>query len=377
MNIAFLFGAGVSIPSEMDNTLELTEKILNGENIIRGTQGEYGIKNMNSTFFDKTNYEYVNRIKKLFFVLQNNLGGHYSFTNKIMNYEDYYYMIDSMHTDENMEYENPIVTFFTDYLFKVHTYLFEPIDEFYAPLRIIDLMGEAKNYIKDLIALYLSKPAKNLEQFNFISNINIDKDYSKVFVFTLNHDTLIEQYFFKNNISFSDGFIDNKSNARFWDPNSFKEKINLLKLHGSINWRNYDTDDSYEKEVCIYNKSQRDFFHPIINIGSFNKLNEYSKGINFDLQCLLKNYLNSCNRLIISGYSFRDKGINSRIINWLFGNRNRKIIIVHKNGEELFQNARPAIFSLWEEDKKSNTKLIRIIPKWIQETNWAEIKSII
>jgi hypothetical protein len=142
---------------------------------------------------------------------------------------------------------------------------------------------------------------------------------------------LIEQCLIENNIGFSDGFVLKDNIARVWNPNSFNEKINLLKLHGSINWVNFDTDDPYEKKVCIYLQPQHEFFHPAIILGSFNKLSEYSRGINFDLQCLFAKHLNMCNRLIISGYSFGDKGINSRIINWLYGNHQRKIIIIHKN----------------------------------------------
>ncbi len=199
----------------------------------------------------------------------------------MINYEDYYYMVDSMHTDENMEYENPIVTYFSDYLFKVHSYLFEPIEENYAPLRLIDLMKEAKNYIKDLIAFYLNKKPKTLRQFISLNDLNDDKEYSEVFIFTLNHDTLVEQYLTGNNINFSDGFVLRDNNVRICDSNSFNERINLFKLHGSINWVNFDTADPYEKKVCIYLQPQREFFHPVINLGSFNKLNEYKKGINF------------------------------------------------------------------------------------------------
>ncbi len=374
MNIAFLFGAGVSIPSDMYSTEELTDKILTGENVFRNYCNGYEVNNqINNPFFEQR-YEYVSRIKKLFQVLNNNLGDHYSFINRIITYEDYYYMIDSMHTDENMEYENPVVKYYSDYLFKVHSYLFEPIEENFAPLRLIDLMSEAKNYIKDLIAIYLKKPPKILTQFNIFSDLNDDEEYSKIYIFTLNHDTLLEQYLTGSYIKFADGFVLKDNDIRLWDSNSYNEKINLFKLHGSVNWANYDTADPYEKKVCIYLKPQREFFHPVINLGSFNKLNEYSKGINFDLQYLFAKNLNKCDYIIISGYSFGDKGINSRLINWLYKKRGRKMIIIHKNASELFQHARPAISNIQHWDYKEKTDLIRVIPKWFQEINWREVK---
>lgn len=375
-NIAFLFGAGVSIPSGLPKTDELTEQILKGVNIVNRS-GRYLFEENPEEYNYIWENEYINRFKKLFHILQNNLGNHYSFINRQINYEDYYYMIDSMHTDQNMEFENPIVEYFSDYLFKVHTSLFEPLCDLYSPLRLIELMGEAKNYIRDLVAFSLDKPPNDLTHFSLLNDINIDRDYTQAFIFTLNHDTLIEQYLRTNKIPFSDGFVNENDNVRIWNPDSYKEKINLFKLHGSIDWSYFESDDPYEKKVCIYNTPQRGLGtdSPVLIMGSFNKLREYSRGAIFDLQCLFSRYLNECNRLIISGYSFGDQGINSRIINWLYGSRDRKIIIIHKNEEELFQNARPAIQSIrhWDVAEKSN--LIKVIPKWFQETNWDEIKA--
>lgn len=374
--IAFLFGAGVSIASGLPKTDELTDIILKGENIVRLSEKYIYVDDP-----EKFNYiwenEYIKRFKKVFHILNNNLGNHYSFINRQINYEDYYYMIDSMHTDQNMEFENPIIEYFSDYLFKVHTSVFEPLCDLYSPLRLIDLMGEAKNYIRDLVAFYLYKTPNDLTQFSLLNDINSDRDYTQAFISTLNHDTLIEQYLRTNKIPFSDGFVNENDNARIWNPDSYKEKINLFKLHGSIDWSYFKSDDPYEKKICIYNSPPRDLDtdSPVLIMGSFNKLREYSRGAIFDLQCLFSRTLNQCNRLIISGYSFGDQGINSRIINWLYGMRDRKIIIIHKNEEELFQNARPAIQSVIRADLTEKTNLIRTIPKWFEETNWQEIKN--
>ena len=47
--------------------------------------------------------------------------------------------------------------------------------------------------------------------------------------------------------------------------------------------------------------------------------------------------------LIISGYSFRDKGINTAILEWLYYDQNHRIVVVHRNPEGLIINARGAI----------------------------------
>lgn len=371
--IAFLFGAGVSIPSGMDKTDELTEKVLKGENIVRLSE-KYIIRDTPDNFQYIDENEYINRIKKLLHILQNNVGNHYSFIDREMNYEDYFYMVDSMHSDQNMEFENPLVEYFSDYLFKVHTSLFEPLCDLYSSIRLIDLMSEAKNYIRDLVEHYLRKEPVDLSQFSLLKDLYSDENLSKVYLFTLNHDTLIERYLKAENLNYSDGFVQKNDEAKVWNPESFSEKINLFKLHGLVNWSYSLDDDPYEKKVCIYLKPQRDISETVILIGSFNKLQAYSKGISFDLQCLFAKYLNECNRLVISGYSFGDQGINSRIINWLLGSRDRKITMIHKNEEELFRSARPAVASIRHRDVVEKTNLFNIIPKWFEETNWQEIK---
>lgn len=377
-NIAFLFGAGVSIPSGLPKTDELTELILKGENIVR-ISGKYVYVDDPEKFNYIWENEYINRTKKLFHVLQSYFRNHYSFSNRRMNYEDFFYMIDSMHSDENMEFENPLVEYFSDHLFKVHSYLFEPLCELYAPLRLIDLMGEAKNYIRDIVANYLDKKPNDLCQFNLLNEVNADSNYDKIFIFTLNHDLLVEQLLLKNCITYSDGFTDKNEETRVWDKEAFTDRFNLLKLHGSINWSRFDTDDPYEKKVHIYKIPHRNSSadSPAIIVGSFNKLRDYSRSTFFDIQCLFSEFLNNCNRLVISGYSFGDQGINSKIINWLYCSRDKKIIVVHKNEEELFENSRPAIHSIRHWDKKEGTDLIRVIPKWFEETNWQEIKKFI
>lgn len=373
-NIAFLFGSGVSLQSGLGSTTQLTERILKEENIIR-LGGNYFYDENPGNFKHIVENKYIERIKNLFCILESYFKGHYSFMNRGMNYEDYYYLIDSLHRDQNMEFENPIVDYFAELLLKEHSALFKPLCDYYSPIRLIDLMSEAKNYIKDLVVHHLNKENADVDQFSLLEELNNDEKFHKIYLFTLNHDTLVEQYLEANKIEFSDGFVNKGPSIKNWERESYKEKINLFKLHGSINWSYSLSGDPYDKKVCIYLSPTRDLPEKAILIGSFNKLNDYSSGINFDLQCLFAKYLNECERLIISGYSFGDKGINSRIIDWLYSSPRRKLIIIHRKEEELTQNSRPAIERVIQSNKNSGTDIVRFIPKWFQETKWAEIKS--
>jgi hypothetical protein len=62
--------------------------------------------------------------------------------------------------------------------------------------------------------------------------------------------------------------------------------------------------------------------------------------------------------LIIGGYSFNDKVINSRLENWMEGNH--KLIIIHPNINEMKEKARPLLrksknWDTWEKTKRLKT----------------------
>jgi 3-mercaptopyruvate sulfurtransferase SseA len=79
--------------------------------------------------------------------------------------------------------------------------------------------------------------------------------------------------------------------------------------------------------------------------------------------------------LIVSGYSFGDKAINSRIIQWLDSLPSRKIIIIHPDPNYLLEHVRNAIrisWHRWLDDKK-----LFILQKSVEETNWDELKKML
>ena len=111
-------------------------------------------------------------------------------------------------------------------------------------------------------------------------------------------------------------------------------------------------------------------------IGSFNKLHAYTRSINFELQCLFAKQLNESEHLVISGYSFGDQGINSRIISWALSSRKRKIYLIHKAPEDLILNARPAIRTNFNFLQKQN-KIFYIREFIDNKTSWSTIKEIV
>ena len=198
-SIAFLFGAGISQDS-LISTDNLTKKILNANNIIR-LSGMYFEHEKPESLRDIDIRDYVPRIKELFNIVQETFADHYLYKDKGMNYEDLYYIINTIYEDENGEYENPIVSKYNDtFKTEYHKLLISKYPAL-GDLRLIDLTSEALHYIHDLIVSVLSRPDASTEHLRFLSEVIDDKSLSKVYIFTLNNDLLLEN-FFKDKIEY-------------------------------------------------------------------------------------------------------------------------------------------------------------------------------
>jgi len=372
-SIAFLFGAGIS-QDVLISTSDITNKILTANNIVR-LSGRYLEHPQPETLADVDIRDHVPKIKELIKIIMDDFSEHYMFKNNEMTYEDIYYLINALYEDENGEYSNPIVSRYCNLLREKYGQLFKSKYKDFGDLRLIDLTSEALYYIHDIIVSSLYKPDAPTEHLSFLSDVNSDSSFSKIYIFSLNHDILIEKYF-NNMIDYSDGFISDGIGHRVWSSKNFSKKITLLKLHGSINWHRMIGKDYYDDKIVIYKTPQRDIERPLIIIGRFNKLQAYTRSINFELQCIFAQQINKTNDLIISGYSFGDQGINSRIIHWALHSKERRIFLIHKDPENLILNARPAIrnmFSFLDKQKK----IIFITDYITPATKWFELQKFI
>lgn len=352
-DIAFLFGAGVSIPSGIPSTSDITNKVLEGENIYFLTTAQKFIYlNQNQGNDPTLDVNLPERIRKLLRILRNYFQDHYSFMDREINYEDYYNLLEQLYFEEAGEIENPIVNFFASHLFQTHSDLFEPILN-YDKLRLIDLLSFARCYIRFIVARELNKRPSEIKQFRFIRGLINNSGIDRIYIFTLNHDLLLERFLSNANLKFSNGFEVNDNGKKVWNKNSYKGKLNLFKLHGSIDWVITEMSDPYNKNVQMLDSQDclTKTDSPEILIGSINKYFGYSRKIYFELECLFSEKLEDCDRLIVIGYSFRDKWINGRIIYWLYGATNRKLVVIHKKEEELFISSTGAIYSTWHWDK--------------------------
>lgn len=140
----------------------------------------------------------------------------------------------------------------------------------------------------------------------------------KANIFTLNYDRTFEEIFNTETVKILDnGFSEKVISDRkikvwskdFNDQNS-PTKINLYKLHGSLDWEyNQDTEEKLIKEYMD------DGREPLIIFGSSAKM------LSFDpFLYILSNFrtlLEEASIFVVIGYSFHDKYINNLLIQQL------------------------------------------------------------
>jgi hypothetical protein len=153
-----------------------------------------------------------------------------------------------------------------------------------------------------------------------------DEDYH-INIFTLNYDLVFEKVFNKDsefpvNTGFnSDGLWD----AKWFD--SEDAKINLSKIHGSLDWYlNEDDTCCLKNHEVAFNPMNPDERKPHIILGFEYKL--FSVDPFFTLLQQFIQKLKTSKLLVVIGYSFFDNYLNNIIIRHLNSNENGRVLIV-------------------------------------------------
>ena len=375
-NVAILLGAGSSIPAGFPSTQELTKSILRGHGIHRGTDEIYRF-NHDLAESQKGIHPRLDNLVKLSDLMarwfHKEANRYYStrhwLINNPVNYEDIFYLAEQVLSDE-WERENPAIRLFIEDA-KEYIRLFSEI------ARYVDVQEENEeytkvfsevcNYIADITWGRLCVSAKEESHLRIIQHVC--NDFQVACISTLCHDIHVETFLRNKGVSFADGFCVNpEANVRYWNGefSSNEEnagKIPFLKIHGSIDWFRFRPidGDAFDAKIGIpldgdqeHTRTLTGDFQialnggrPLLLIGTFNKISDYSRGVFLDLFYALRSALVKADIMIICGYSFGDKGVNGEIVNWYYGKRGRRFVIIHPDPEMLISNARPAIKQLF------------------------------
>jgi len=396
IKIAFLLGAGISINQGAPTTEELTKKILNNSNVGRHTNGIYY-----SDFKDAANFdnEPIGLIQNFLKKIKSKIEDYYEDLDKsnfnpvkMVNYESIYFYIWQILNSKNKEWDNPITLTTQKTLEREFNSLKKEIKySNYYNFNFNEFLGEITKYISAIVSDSLCIKINNYNNFlNYVFDSANDDNVLKVEIFTLNHDTLIEQSLENKHLLFTDGYNYYNSELGLWDLSLFNKKqfkINLYKLHGSIDWYNFGFKDKFNKRskwITGRAKIGADIDHfidkrgniidlssdekPIILIGTFNKMFKYQTGVFIELFYKFYEVLNTVNFLIVSGYSFNDKGINFYIKRFLDNNFKNRLIVINKEPEILIGNSRGIIKNSWY--RWIIEKKIKVIRNNFEEVEW-------
>ena len=353
-----LLGAGSSIPAGYPSTRSLTDRILLGAGVWRHTDETYH-------FADELPDDPLAKLACRFarYLMATAKQYHAVRTGRYPNYEDLFFLADQASQEMSGESENPAIAKFLDELHQAAVSLLP--DE--PDLSVQGLVTETRHYIADAVWQSLDQdPARATHLEPLVHACATGHVHC---IATLCHDTHTERYLRARALSLADGFSADSAGVRYWNGNfSSAGAISFLKLHGSVDWFRFrpenDSSTAGESNDCTGIAVDGDHNHvrdptgnlltpldsrPLLLIGTFNKISDYTRGIFRDLHYRFRSALRSAEQLVVCGYSFGDKAINSEVIDWHYADRGRQMVVIHPDPDKLAEHARGAIRNKWAE----------------------------
>ena len=405
MKVAFVCGSGISVSAGLPSVTELTNRILSGRDFGCHTDGNFYMQEPAAGLEDD-----VARIGRFLKILELRCDDFYRpcenqedfyterFGKHETNYEDIYYLLKQIQDSEFMEYENPALGPFIESVAecaRAMGILREGDGPMGSEWSFGNLMTKSESYMVCVVwNLLLHVPSnKNWQDsFALFKEAYNDSAVSEIHMYTLNHDRLFETFCEEQNLHFADGFAPPAGDIRFWSPienlEQSQARIRLLKLHGSADWFQFpDGDQEWKVENigipirgdnqhCKDNKGNElraDPSRPLLLMGTFNKMLQYQLGIFAYMQASLYFNLRGADELIVCGYGFGDKGINARILDWVWANEQNRLVVIDPDSDRLMTAARGAFRKSWETLKKKNK--VKFLERGIEEVSWEDVRS--
>lgn len=387
MKLAFLIGAGVSTVAGIPCTRDITERVLSAEGVAKHTNDTF--------YFGPSLFGHVgipdndtNRVKE-FIKLLSSEANEYARSSGFPspNHEDLFELATQIQDYLFREFWVPTARDFVNRISDRSTEIRipRPNDDHEGIMSLGPLARECCNYIADITWHMVAKRVESRQVHEVI--IEACREAKEVSIFTLNYDTLLEQSLKKHTIAFETGFGPFDGHARYWSPSILAQtryKIELIKLHGSISWFFLESEKFGGRVAWVENSpfgvpdsegkaqySNPD--RPLILLGGIHKILRYNSGIFAYLNAHFWNSLYFLDTLIVSGYSFRDRGINNRLIEWEFLNNSNRIMIIDPNVEKLSESVLPAAGRMIQRLREKG-RLIELNAGF-EAVSWEQIKT--
>jgi hypothetical protein len=383
LRVCFLLGAGVSRPAGIPDTDEVTRAVLDTSGVVRQDDGRY-CRNARFQTLSSADRKIVAAIGNFLHWAREYCQAYFNGNQKEreVNYEDRYYLAAQLHDHLSSEYENPAVQEFAK---RVGCAV--PVPD---GVGLAELADEVCNYVQDTVSSQLSEDPRTLDHLGCLVEAARDPAVERCTIFTLNHDLVIERVLSAKGVAFENGFKPDGEEVAFWDSRLLQgaAKTKLLKLHGSVDWWAYRRESgTFRRTLFARVSGDPDHAHdgreqplpiplgmrPLLLLGTFNKMLDYTGGISADLFCLFRRILVQSRHLVVSGYSFRDKGVNRVLEEWLNHEPQNTLVLVHQNPEEAQRTARGAIRNPWNELLRRGQ--LRVVQSWFENTAWSDARS--
>lgn len=380
--IIFL-GSGVSRPTNLPGVNDLLDAILWGEWHKHTDQLFYPGPNHQLYTDDPTDsvQRFLRYLKGLVDATHAKRG------QEPANYEDLFFLIKQIGDQERGESRNAALESFIEAVrSELHAF---PVDQmhFMGGLSFLAAMAELASVLIQSVVHHKLATKENPKGLDLIVEIAAQHP---VTVVTLNHDLLIERVFDDAGISFDGGFGAPDGDVRWFEDEKLNPsgKVRLLKLHGSINWyelvRKNDPDQRRKTVLAL----SGDAWHwktadgetlqsfegmPLFLTGVGNKIASYNTGIYAEMMFRFHEALKSANSIVMSGYGWGDKGINTRLIGWLSDKKDRRLFLLHERPEEFVEKL--TALTNRRDRLKERGQLIEV-RKWMQNVTLAELDQL-
>lgn len=374
MRVAFLLGSGVSRAAGMPGVAELTQQVISARFAARWAGRFVVLDGPPANDWDAVDPdgELIRFVRDLdqragtFFLKHGE--------ERAVNYEDIAFYGSQIADCLGFEYENPALDAVIEQLAAAHT----GGDEH----RLGELASEAREYVSSTVASCLGRPAQRLDHLALV--VDASRDAARADIATLNHDTVIEQALRHYGVYYSDGFEREVAERSYAWTDTFAARVHLLKLHGSINWYRYWIVD----EQVVVRSDADDPFHlrdlagELLEIpadargqflaGTFNKILAYQSPVYADQHGHFRAALGECDALIVSGYGFADKAVNTHLTGYLYDASERPVVLIHADPRAMVNAARPAAARALVRAEKRGRLIM--IENWIEDVSWDEVR---
>lgn len=376
--IVFL-GSGVSLPTGLPSVGQLTGSILTGEWHLHTDQLFYRGRNNNPAFKDPTSE--VQRFLRFLKGLAD--AGFAKERRDAANYEDLYYICDQLtEHEEGMGRNVSILPFLESIRVSMGQFSIDHRHTTEILSLLHTLAGLSCTLIQSVVRMDLHTAQKPLG-LDLVAEL---AKFPTSTIVTLNHDLLVEKLLTDLSIDYRDGFGKPDGDVRWFDGELLApgNTTRLLKLHGSVDRFFFYPSKNSSRASGIGIPTHQSPQHckdadggflsvpgnPEFLTGVGNKDGSYNLGVYAEAMFRFHEALKSDRQIVISGYGWGDRGVNARLMDWLYADQSRKLFMLHERPEEFVERQTPLTFR--RESLKVREQLIEI-RKWLCDTTMDDL----